>query len=176
MPAPNTRRPLALMQCECQRRDAYGGRMERSELEALLDPRVLAAVDEESRPETPADVLARSTALRRAGFAPEQAAAVLTQAALRRRARAKFGEFADRMLLTRSGLEQATRLEVAPICVPSSSLSASPAPCSLTCTPSVRSPNVNTGSSAAGASFSRNHASRPVFVVVTTRSVLSETA
>ncbi|GAA2751525.1 50S ribosomal protein L11 methyltransferase [Amnibacterium kyonggiense] len=101
------------MQCECQRRGAYGGRMERSELEALLDPRVLAAIDDEARPETPADVLARSTALRRAGFAPEQAAAVLTQAALRRRARAKFGEFADRMLFTRAGLEQATRLDVA---------------------------------------------------------------
>jgi hypothetical protein len=87
--------------------------MERTELEALLDPRVLRAVDEEARPETPADVLARSTALRREGFSPEQSAAILTQAALRRRARAKFGEFAERMLFTRAGLEQATRLEVA---------------------------------------------------------------
>jgi len=87
--------------------------MERSELEALLSPRVLTAVDEESRPATPADVVARSTALRRAGFSPEEAAAILTQAALRRRARAKFGEFADRMLFTRAGLEQATRLDVA---------------------------------------------------------------
>jgi predicted RNA methylase len=87
--------------------------MERSELEALLDPRVLTAVDAEARPETPADVLARSTALRRDGFSPEQTAAILTQAALRRRARAKFGEFADRMLFTRAGLEQATRLDVA---------------------------------------------------------------
>lgn len=87
--------------------------MERSELEALLDPRVLTAVDAEARPETPADVLARSTALRRSGFSPEQAAAILTQAALRRRARAKFGEFAERMLFTRAGLEQATRLDVA---------------------------------------------------------------
>ncbi|GAA4749991.1 50S ribosomal protein L11 methyltransferase [Amnibacterium soli] len=87
--------------------------MERSELEALLSSRVLTAVDDEARPETPADVLARSTALRRAGFAPEEAAAILTQAALRRRARVKFGEFADRMLFTRAGLEQATRLDVA---------------------------------------------------------------
>ncbi|MBW4040905.1 MAG: class I SAM-dependent methyltransferase [Acidobacteria bacterium] len=87
--------------------------MERSELEALLDARVLSAVDAEARPGTPDDVLARSTALRREGFSPEQAAAILTQAALRRRARAKFGEFADRMLFTRAGLEQATRLDVA---------------------------------------------------------------
>jgi hypothetical protein len=36
--------------------------MERSELEALLSSRVLTAVDDEARPETPADVLARSTA------------------------------------------------------------------------------------------------------------------
>ena len=34
------------------------------------------------------------------------------QARLRSRARAKFGAFADRMLFTRAGLEQATRLEV----------------------------------------------------------------
>jgi SAM-dependent methyltransferase len=87
--------------------------MERSELEALLSPRVLTAVDEESRPGTPADVLARSSALRRSGFSPEETAAILTQAALRRRARAKFGEFAERMLFTRAGLEQATRLDVA---------------------------------------------------------------
>lgn len=87
--------------------------MERSELEALLSPRVLTAVDQESRPETPADVLARSTALRRSGFSPDETAAILTQAALRRRARAKFGEFAERMLFTRAGLEQATRLDVA---------------------------------------------------------------
>ncbi|RIX30371.1 class I SAM-dependent methyltransferase [Amnibacterium setariae] len=87
--------------------------MERGELEALLSPRVLTAVDAEARPETPADVLARSTALRREGFSPEESAAILTQAALRRRARAKFGEFADRMLFTRAGLEQATRLEAA---------------------------------------------------------------
>jgi THUMP domain-like len=87
--------------------------MERSELEALLDPRVLSAVDAEARPGTPADVLARSTALRREGFSPEQSAAILTQAALRRRARGKFGEFAERMLFTRAGLEQATRLDVA---------------------------------------------------------------
>jgi tRNA/tmRNA/rRNA uracil-C5-methylase (TrmA/RlmC/RlmD family) len=37
----------------------------------------------------------------------------LTQAKLRRRAQAKFGPFADRMLFTEAGLEQASRLSVA---------------------------------------------------------------
>lgn len=41
------------------------------------------------------------------------AAAVLTQAELRHRARAKFGDEADRWLYTRAGLEQATRPAVA---------------------------------------------------------------
>lgn len=94
-------------------RASYGDPVEQTELEALLSGRVLAAVDAEARPGTPADVIARSDALRRAGFTPGEAAAILTQAALRRRARAKFGEFADRMLFTRAGLEQATRLDVA---------------------------------------------------------------
>jgi len=87
--------------------------VDRDELEALLSPRVLTAVDREARPDTPADVLARSTALRREGFSPLESAAILTQAALRRRAVGKFGEFAARMLFTRAGLEQATRLDVA---------------------------------------------------------------
>lgn len=94
-------------------RASYGDPVEQTELEALLSGRVLAAIDAEARPGTPADVIARSDALRRAGFTPGEAAAILTQAALRRRARAKFGEFADRMLFTRAGLEQATRLDVA---------------------------------------------------------------
>ncbi|QGF22687.1 class I SAM-dependent methyltransferase [Raineyella fluvialis] len=43
----------------------------------------------------------------------ERAAAVLTQVALRRAARVKFGAQADRWFYTRSGLEQATRPAVA---------------------------------------------------------------
>ena len=58
-------------------------------------------------------MLARSTALRRAGFSPAETALILTEARLRRRAHAKFGPFADRMLFTQAGLEQATRLDVA---------------------------------------------------------------
>ncbi|HEU5127019.1 MAG TPA: methyltransferase domain-containing protein [Glycomyces sp.] len=52
-------------------------------------------------------------ALRRDGTGPELAAAALTLADLRRRARAKFGERAGRMYFTRAGLEQATRWPVA---------------------------------------------------------------
>ncbi|MFC7432340.1 MULTISPECIES: SAM-dependent methyltransferase [unclassified Agrococcus] len=51
--------------------------------------------------------------LRRRGHDAALVAAVLTQARLRRRGAAKFGEFASRMLFTEAGLEQATRLRVA---------------------------------------------------------------
>ena len=87
--------------------------MEQHELEQLLTPRVLAAVDAEPAPVGTGDVVARSTALRRAGYTPDETAAILTQAKLRRKAVAKFGDFAARMLFTRAGLEQATRLDVA---------------------------------------------------------------
>ncbi|MCC9195843.1 class I SAM-dependent methyltransferase [Arthrobacter sp. zg-Y820] len=51
--------------------------------------------------------------LRKAGHSPEVVAAVLTQAKLRMKARGKFGPFAEHMLFTAPGLEQATRLNVA---------------------------------------------------------------
>src|SRR4051794_24495277 len=56
-----------------------------------------------------ADLLRR----RSAGVDPALAAAALTQAALRVRARGKFGADAERMWFTPDGLEQATRAEVA---------------------------------------------------------------
>jgi SAM-dependent methyltransferase len=59
-----------------------------------------------------ADPVAAATRLRRTYDAP-LTAAVLTQAALRRRARDKFGADADVMYFTPHGLEQATRTEVA---------------------------------------------------------------
>ncbi|WP_129656392.1 class I SAM-dependent methyltransferase [Rothia halotolerans] len=60
------------------------------------------------------DVLALSSRLRDRGLAPERAAELLTQARLRAEAAGKFGaEEAGRMLLTRDGLEQATRGAVA---------------------------------------------------------------
>jgi SAM-dependent methyltransferase len=59
------------------------------------------------------DPLAAASALRAGGIEPRLAAAALTQAVLRRRARTKFGADADRLLFTRTGLEQATRAVVA---------------------------------------------------------------
>lgn len=64
-------------------------------------------------PYTEADALKLGATLRAAGHDPDLVAAVLTQARLRARGREKFGEFADRMLLTPRGLEQATRLTIA---------------------------------------------------------------
>lgn len=60
-----------------------------------------------------ADALKLNESLRRAGHSPELVAAALTQARLRARAEAKFGEFAHQMLFTQAGLEQATRLSIA---------------------------------------------------------------
>lgn len=51
--------------------------------------------------------------LRDAGHDAELVAAALTQSRLRRDARAKFGDFAERMLFTDDGLQQSTRLPVA---------------------------------------------------------------
>ena len=59
------------------------------------------------------DILALVSKLRAAGHEASLVAVVLSQAKLRRRAKAKFGEFAARMLFTEDGLEQATRLRVA---------------------------------------------------------------
>ncbi|WP_370894385.1 class I SAM-dependent methyltransferase [Janibacter sp. GXQ6167] len=57
--------------------------------------------------------IATATQLRAKGVSPERAAALLTQKRLRARAQEKFGEFAEGMLFTADGLEQASRLEVA---------------------------------------------------------------
>ncbi|MFG1707125.1 methyltransferase domain-containing protein [Nonomuraea sp. M3C6] len=78
---------------------------------ALLTPlgqRALA----EAQELTAADPVAAATKLRKTYDAALTSAA-LTQAGLRERARAKFGEDAGRMYFTPHGLEQATRTEVA---------------------------------------------------------------
>jgi len=59
------------------------------------------------------DVLKMVSGLRKAGHDPMTVAAALTQAKLRKRAVAKFGDFAKGMLFTEDGLEQASRLKVA---------------------------------------------------------------
>ena len=68
----------------------------------------LAAAMSEEDPES----LAAASRMR-ARYGPQPAAAALTQATLRRQAKAKFGEAAVQMFFTRAGLEQATRPEVA---------------------------------------------------------------
>jgi hypothetical protein len=60
-----------------------------------------------------ARTIALSDRLRREGIDPELIAAALTQSRLRAKAHAKFDTFADGMLFTPAGLEQATRLPVA---------------------------------------------------------------
>lgn len=87
--------------------------MERSELVELLSPEGLRLLDSLPPYHSKSDVLALVTELRKAGHPPGLVAAVLTQSKLRTKAAAKFGPFADRMLFTEAGLEQATRLPVA---------------------------------------------------------------
>lgn len=84
-----------------------------SELTALLTREGLALLDEMGAVESSVDVARSVSRLRAAGHSPDLVSAVVGQAHLRVRARGKFGEFADRMLFTRAGLEQATRLNVA---------------------------------------------------------------
>ncbi|MGO1590652.1 class I SAM-dependent methyltransferase [Ancrocorticia sp.] len=58
-------------------------------------------------------VLSLTARLREAGYSPELVAAALTQSRLRVKGEEKFGEFANNMVFTAAGLEQATRLSVA---------------------------------------------------------------
>lgn len=78
----------------------------------LMTPEALGLLDQ-THFDDKADVVAVVSRLRAAGHDAGLVATVLSQAKLRRRARSKFGEFADRMLFTEDGLEQATRLRVA---------------------------------------------------------------
>lgn len=87
--------------------------MDVTELRELLSPEGLRLLDEVGPIEAAADVVRIVSRLRAAGHPAALVAAVLSQARLRSRARAKFGDFADRMLFTADGLEQATRLSVA---------------------------------------------------------------
>lgn len=77
----------------------------------LVSPDALDALAAAAAQSDPGS-LAAATALRRK-WTPGQAAAVLTQAELRRKAVPKFGEAAGRLFFTRDALEQATRADVA---------------------------------------------------------------
>ncbi len=95
---------------------AYAGSVvlvQRDELLALLTPEAMTLLDDAPPVESAGDALALVTRLRAAGGSAEVVAAVVTQAKLRRRASVKFGPFAERMLFTDAGLQQATRLQVA---------------------------------------------------------------
>jgi len=109
---PNYRGLLALVQSECQFwcKDVQ---MESLELVELLSPEGLRLLDSLPAYSSTDDVVQSVAALRKAGHGPGLVAAVLNQSKLRARARPKFGPFADRMLFTEAGLEQATRLSVA---------------------------------------------------------------
>ena len=87
--------------------------MERQDFLALLSPEGQALLVKIGPLDAKADVLKLVSSLRSEGHDPALVAAVLTQAKLRRRAAAKFGPFADRMIFTEPGLEQASRLSVA---------------------------------------------------------------
>src|SRR6478736_6336709 len=84
-----------------------------SELQALLTPVGLELLDALGSVESTDEVARAVSRLRAVGHSPELVSAVVGQALLRAKAGAKFGPFAARMLFTRAGLEQATRLGVA---------------------------------------------------------------
>lgn len=86
--------------------------MEATALSKLLSPQgwALLGMLPPYRAETAMRISER---LRSEGFDPELVAAALTQSRLRAEAREKLGDFAEGMLFTPAGLEQATRLAVA---------------------------------------------------------------
>jgi hypothetical protein len=87
--------------------------MDRASFLTLISPAGQSLLAEVGDLETKTDVLSLVSKLRKAGHSPELVANVLSQAKLRRRAQAKFGEFANSMFFTEAGLEQASRLKVA---------------------------------------------------------------
>jgi hypothetical protein len=91
----------------------YGGAMDSSELVELLSGEGLNLLDSLPPWQSGSDVLKTVNDLRRAGYSPGLVAAVLSQSKLRAKAASKFGPFAERMLFTEAGLEQATRLRIA---------------------------------------------------------------
>ena len=87
--------------------------MESTELRELLTADGLRLLNALPAWNSADDVVRSVSDLRKAGHSPVLVAAVLHQSRLRAKAVAKFGPFAERMLFTSAGLEQATRLSVA---------------------------------------------------------------
>jgi hypothetical protein len=89
--------------------------MNRNGFLSLISPEGQALLAEVGEIDSKADMVKIVSKLRGKGHPAELVATVLTQIKLRRRAKAKFGEFAERMFFTEEGLEQASRLKVAAI-------------------------------------------------------------
>jgi hypothetical protein len=87
--------------------------MRESELTELLTTNGLRLLDDLEPFDDRRDIVRVVAELRKAGHSAQLVSAVLSQSKLRARAEAKFGPFAQRMLFTEDGLEQATRLRVA---------------------------------------------------------------
>jgi hypothetical protein len=89
--------------------------MDRTGFLSLISPQGQALLAEVGDIDSKADLVKIVSKLRSKGHSAELVATVLTQLKLRRRAKAKFGEFAEGMFFTEEGLEQASRLKVASI-------------------------------------------------------------
>jgi len=87
--------------------------MNQSELRELLSAEGLRLLDSLPVWQSSNEIVRTVSELRKAGHSPGLVAAVLNQSKMRARAVSKFGAFAERMLFTEAGLEQATRLSVA---------------------------------------------------------------
>ena len=87
--------------------------MEPAELREVLSIDGMRLLDSLPAYESSADVVRIVSELRKQGHPAGLVAAVLNQLKLRSRAIAKFGPFAQQMIFTENGLEQATRLRVA---------------------------------------------------------------
>lgn len=79
----------------------------------LLDEDTLLLAERLAAENTTDDIVRLISTLRAEGHPPERIHHAIEQARLRRKAARKLGPFADRMLFTEEGLEQATRLQVA---------------------------------------------------------------
>ena len=89
--------------------------MDRTGFMSLISPEGQALLAEVGEIDSKADMVKVVSKLRSKGHSAELVATVLTQVKLRRRAKAKFGEFSQTMFFTEEGLEQASRLKVAAI-------------------------------------------------------------
>ena len=88
-------------------------RVNQAELQLLLTREAHQLLAEIGPTDSKLDVVKTVTRLRQQGHPAQLVAVVLTQLQLRRRAVAKFGDFAQQLLFSEAGLEQATRLPVA---------------------------------------------------------------